>query len=135
MQHLSLTENHLFGKAYNNGRRWCEKHICVFVLKDRAAFRLMRANPERQYLNRLGLTVSKKVGGAVVRSRARRVMRAAYDSLESELRRGFIVVISARDGVADQKSYEIARQLRHAMGKLEMLAETQQTKTQTNTNQ
>lgn len=133
MQHLSLTENHLFGKAYTNGRRWCERHVCVFVLKDKAAFRLMKANPEKQYLNRVGLTVSKKVGGAVVRSRARRVMRAAYDSLEGELRQGFIIVISAREGVADRKSYDIARQLRHAFGKLEMLsAEKQQTQTKTN---
>ncbi|MBQ9080936.1 MAG: ribonuclease P protein component [Clostridia bacterium] len=124
MKHLSLTENHLFGKAYSNGSRFCGRYICVFVLKDKAAYRLMRANPEKKYLNRVGLTVSKKIGGAVVRSRARRVIRAALDTVEPTLRTGFIIVISAREGIADKKSTDIARELKYAFSKLGMLAET-----------
>lgn len=129
MKHLSLTENHLFGKAYNNGHRWCGRYTCIFVLKDKAAYRLMQANPQKQYLNRVGLTVSKKIGGAVVRSRARRVMRAAYASLEGRLRQGFIVVISAREGIGDQKSTDIAAELARGFGKLGMFANTTTTNT------
>ena len=123
MKHLSLTENHLFGKAYSNGKRYCGKYACVFVLRDKAAFRLMKANPEKQYLNRVGLTVSKKIGGAVVRSRARRVLRAALDAVEPQLRTGFIIVISAREGIADQKSTDMAKELRWIFKKLDMLAD------------
>ncbi len=130
MQHLSLTENHLFGKAYNKGSRYLGQHICVFVLKDRAAYRLMRANPQKQYLNRVGLTVSKKIGGAVVRSRARRIMRAAYGSLESRLRQGFIIVISAREGIAGLKSTDLTAELSRGFEKLGMFADTQTTNTQ-----
>lgn len=125
MKHLPLKENHLFGKAYNNGARRCGKLICVFVLKDRAAQRLMRANPQKQYLNRLGLTASKKIGGAVVRSRARRVMRAAYAAIEDRLKQGYIVVIAARDGIGDCKSGDVERELRYIMAKLDMLADHQ----------
>lgn len=123
MKHLSLTENHLFGKAYSNGKRYCGKYACVFVLRDKAAFRIMKANPEKQYLNRVGLTVSKKIGGAVVRSRARRVLRAALDTIEPQLRTGFIIVISVREGLADQKSTDIAKELRWVFKKLDMLAD------------
>ena len=123
MKHLSLTENQLFGKAYSNGKRYCGKYACVFVLRDKAAYHLMRANPEKQYLNRVGLTVSKKIGGAVVRSRARRVLRAALDAVEPQLRTGFIIVISAREGLADQKSTDMAKELRWIFKKLDMLAD------------
>ncbi len=123
MKHLSLTENHLFGKAYSKGKRYCGKYACVFVLRDKAAFRLMKANPEKQYLNRVGLTVSKKIGGAVVRSRARRVLRAALDAVEPQLKTGFIIVISAREGIADQKSTDMEKELRWIFKKLDMLAD------------
>lgn len=122
MKHLSLTENHLFSKAYSGGGRFLGRYVCVFVLKDKCAFRLKKANPEKKYLNRVGFSASKKVGGAVVRSRARRVMRAAYDTLEREgIRSGFIVVISARESIADCKSQDVCRELRRAFLKLGML--------------
>ncbi len=38
---------------------------------------LVRDNPENQSMSRLGLTVTKKLGGAVVRNRIRRRLRAA----------------------------------------------------------
>ena len=127
MKHLALTENHLFSKAYKGGDRYLGRYICVFVLKDKNAFRLMKANPEKKYLNRVGVTASKKVGGAVVRSRARRIMRAAYAQLEREgVRSGFIVVISAREGIEVCKSQDIYRELRRAFAKLGMLPVTQQ---------
>ena len=127
MKHLALTENHLFSKAYKGGGRYLGRYICVFVLKDKNAFRLMKANPEKKYLNRVGVTASKKVGGAVVRSRARRIMRAAYAQLEREgVRSGFIVVISAREGIEVCQSQDIYRELRRAFAKLGMLTVTQQ---------
>lgn len=125
MKHLSLTENHLFSKAYSGGDRYLGRYVCVFVLRDKSAHRLMRANPEKQYLDRVGITVSKKVGGAVVRSRARRVIRAAYARLESEgVRTGYIIVISARQGIEACKSQDIYRELRRGFSRLGMLADT-----------
>lgn len=127
MKHLSLTENHLFSKAYSGGGRFLGRYVCVFVLKDKSAFRLMKANPEKKYLNRVGFSASKKVGGAVVRSRARRVMRAAFDTLEREgLRTGYIVVVSAREGIDDCKSQDVCRELRRAFTKLGLLSDTTQ---------
>lgn len=45
--------------------------------------------PNRRRVNRLGLVTSKKIGNAVKRSRARRVIREAFRLLEPELRQRF----------------------------------------------
>ena len=130
MKHLSLTENHLFGKAYSNGKRYCGKYACVFVLRDKAAYRLMNANPEKQYLNRIGLTVSKKIGGAVQRNRAKRILRAAYGTHKSTLKTGNLIVISAREAIRGANSTELARELAYGFKKLGLVGQdpTQQSK-------
>ena len=46
--------------------------------------------------NRLGITVSTKVGGAVVRNRVRRRMKEIYRLSESKMKTGFDIVVVAR---------------------------------------
>lgn len=62
--------------------------------------------------NKLGITTSKKLGNAVVRNRARRMIRAAYRISESALPLGYDIVIVAREGVKDKKSTDIERFLK-----------------------
>lgn len=59
--------------------------------------------------NRLGISTGKKIGCAVVRNRARRIIRQAYRENEKDFPRGFDIVITARPGCADNKSYNISR--------------------------
>ncbi len=120
MKNIAIRENHLYGKAYRNGKRFVGRYIAVYVLRDLAAGRLRRENPEKQFVNRLGLSVSKKVGGAVVRNRAKRIIRAAYDSVRDDLRTGFLIVISARGAIVGKKSTDVERELRIAVRKLEL---------------
>lgn len=46
--------------------------------------------------NRIGITVSKKIGGAVERNRAKRLIRAAYTELELQLPQGYDFLFVAR---------------------------------------
>ena len=124
MKNLAIKENHLYNKAYRRGKRYVGKYVAVYVLRDLAAHKIMLANPEKKYLNRLGIAVSKKVGGAVVRNRAKRIIRVAYRDIESELRAGFLVVISARCEIVGVKSHDIERELRSAFLKLDMYRKT-----------
>ena len=123
MKHLSLTENHLFGKAYSGGKRSAGKYAVVYALRDKAAKRLMVANPEKQYLNRVGLSVSKRVGGAVVRSRVRRILREGFRAVEEgyEIKTGYIIVIAARGAAVEAKSTDIARELLFALRRLDLV--------------
>ena len=118
MKEIAIRENHLYNKAYTRGRRFVGRYVAVYVLKDLAAKRLMRANPCGEYVNRLGITVSKKIGGAVERNRAKRIIRAAYRAHSNELCRGFLIVISARGAIVGKKSTDVEAELSKAFNDL-----------------
>ena len=123
MKFKAIRENHLYQKAYHKGDRFVGKLVAVFVLRDHAARRLMLAHPQRKYVNRIGLAVTKKTGGAVARNRAKRVIRAGWQAVERDgrIRTGYLVVLSARPGIVDAKSQDVERELRYALNKLNML--------------
>lgn len=121
MKNIAIKENHLYTKAYRNGKRFVGKYVAVYVLRDYAAKRLCRENPMKETVNRLGIAVSKKIGGAVERNRAKRIIRAAYDEIKGDLLRGNLIVISAREAINGQKSADILRELELAFSRLDML--------------
>ena len=96
--------------------------VAVYLLPDYAAKRLAEAHPEKRTVNRIGLTVSKKLGGAVVRSRTRRILREGLRTLMKErpMKTGFLIVIAARAAALPKKSTEIRRELEVAFEKLGM---------------
>jgi ribonuclease P protein component len=124
MKNIAIREHHLYNKAFQKGKRQVGKYVAVYVLRDLAAKRLRNAHPEKIFVNRLGLSVSKKLGGAVQRNRAKRVVRAAYDTVKNDLRTGNLIVISPRTALLDAKSTQVADELRYAFSQLGLLAES-----------
>lgn len=122
MKNVAIREHHLYNKAFQRGKRQVGRYVAVYVLRDLSAERLKNAHPQKIYVNRLGLSVSKKLGGAVERNRAKRVLRAAYDSVKGELKTGNLIVISPRTAIADAKSTHVASELRRAFAELGLLA-------------
>ena len=120
MKEIAIRENHLYQKTYRQGKRYVGKFVAVYVLRDLAARRLQNENPQKLYVNRLGISVSKKVGGAVQRNRAKRIIRAGYRPIAPLLKTGSLIVISARTEIAGRKSTEIEKELRTAFSKLQM---------------
>ena len=122
MKLRAITENHLYSKAYARGKKFVGRHVVVYVLPDYAAARLAKANPTGQRLNRVGITVTKKLGGAVVRNRAKRIIREGYrlSDKKSPVKRGFLVVIVARSSIVRAKSGHIEADLTAAFRKLGM---------------
>jgi ribonuclease P protein component len=123
MKFPAIKEHHLYNKAYRAGKHFFGRYICVYVLKDTHARLLQKSHPQRLVINRFGISVSKKVGTAVKRNRAKRIIRAAYAPLEDKLLKGFLIVISAKPEISGRKSPEIEGELRYAMKKLGMLQE------------
>ena len=122
MKLRAICENHLYSKAYSKGKRAVTSALAVYVLPDYAAKRLAKAHPQKTVMNRIGLTVSTKLGGAVVRSRCRRILREGLYAIqkEKELKRGYLIVIAARQAAVGMKSTDIEKQLDIAFTKLEM---------------
>ena len=122
MKFKAICENHLYSKAYSKGKRAVTSALAVYVLPDYASQRLAKAHPEKKTVNRIGLTTSTKLGGAVIRSRLRRIMREGLRALQKErpLKTGFLIVIAARSAAVDIKSTDVKDQLGVAFEKLGM---------------
>ena len=123
MKFKAIKENHLFVKAYTGGRRAPSKTCTVYVLKDRQARRIMKSRPDKQYINRIGITASKKIGGAVQRNRAKRVIREALRLIMQEytLKTGHLIVIAAREKATVSKMQDVKRDVQSALMRLSMI--------------
>lgn len=71
----------------------------------------------------VGVTVAKKIAGAVARARGRRVMREAMRRFLPYINDGVWVVASLRDRGLDAKAYEIYEDIRHLLVKRNLLTE------------
>ncbi|MBR0443325.1 MAG: ribonuclease P protein component [Clostridia bacterium] len=120
MKFVAIREHHLYNKAYRQGNRFVGKTVAVYVLRDYAAARLAKAHPLKTTVNRIGLSVTKKIGGACVRTRAKRIIREAYRAIEREgnVKTGYLVVIAARSEIVGKKAQDVERELRRAFAHL-----------------
>lgn len=110
MKHTApLKENHLFRRAYNRGKSAADSRLALYV----------RGNGQRA--NRLGLTVSTKVGCAVVRNRVRRRLREIYRLHEDGLVGGRDVVVVARTRAASSDYHQLEKSFLRLADKLELV--------------
>lgn len=106
---VSLKENHLFRRAYSRGKTAADSRLALYV----------RRNGRKT--NRLGLTVSTKVGCAVVRNRVRRRLREIYRLNEDRLSAGWDVVVVARVRAASSDYHQLERSFLKLADKLSLL--------------
>ena len=82
-----------FDRAYRDGRSQANRHLVLYAFP-----RDEDANDEEI---RLGVSVGRKVGGAVDRNKVKRAMREAFWNLSERLPAGHDFVLVGRAGVAD----------------------------------
>jgi ribonuclease P protein component len=97
----SLKKNHQFQFVYKNGKSYANKYLVMYVKEN---------GTEK---NRIGISVSKKVGNSVVRHRVTRLLRESYRLHEAVFNSGLDIVIVARASAASVGYEEIESALLH----------------------
>lgn len=97
----SLKKNKDFQQVYKNGTSYANKYLVMYVCKNAYAE------------NRLGISVSKKVGNSVVRHRVTRLVRESYRLNEMLFQNGLDIVVIARPTAKGRTYQEIESALLH----------------------
>ena len=109
MKH-TLKRNKEYGFLYRRGKSSVSSALVMYYYKNRRGS------------NRYGITAGKKVGNAVKRNRARRVIREAYYRLCGQIKPGYDFVFVARGKTPYVKCAEVQRQMYNQLKKENLLA-------------
>jgi len=108
----SLTRNHEFRRLYSKGKNTASKYAAVYC----------RRNGKSG--NRLGVTVSAKLGGAVQRNKIRRRLKEIYRLNEPGVAAGYDIVIVARQASRIAKYSELEASVLYLFRKLGIFDES-----------
>ena len=102
----SLKSNSDFKNVYSHGKSYANKYLVMYVLENDMG------------KNRIGISVSKKVGNSVVRHRVKRLILESYRLHEDMFNSGLDMVIIARTTAKEKGYHDIESAVMH-LGKLQ----------------
>ena len=105
-----IKKNKEFQLAFREGKSFANRQLVIYYLEktEQAHFRI-------------GLSVGKKIGNAVVRNRIKRYLRKAFQELEADILRPADIVIIARNPTNKMGYEEIKKSLIHLLNKERLL--------------
>ncbi len=108
---VTIKLNHEFKRIYNKGKSAVTPFMVVYC------------RPNRLGHNRLGVTVSVKLGKAVVRNRARRRLRELFRLAQPNMKQGYDVILVARSRCATAPYQKLSAAFRKACSQVGLMAE------------
>lgn len=96
-----LKKNQEFRLVYRRGRSCANDLLVLYKMKNR------RNQVDGQAYNRVGISVSKKVGKSVVRSKVKRLISEAYRLSQQDVAKGYDLVIVARSAIVEKSYWEV----------------------------
>jgi len=85
------------------------KLLIIYILKNKYEY------------NRVGFTVSKKVGKSVIRNRVKRLLRESYRLNEEKILQGYDIIFIARNTASKASYKEIENAMMHLFGKMKLV--------------
>ena len=111
----SLKKNYQFQTVYKTGKSYANKLFVMYVIKNSTE------------INRVGISVSKKVGNSVVRHRVARLVRESYRLHEKVFNSGLDIVIVARASASAATYKDVESAILH-LGKLHNIINKEENK-------
>ncbi|MBD8005578.1 ribonuclease P protein component [Bacillus norwichensis] len=99
-----IKENAEFQAVFKKGKSVANRQFVIYMLEK-----------EKQNHFRIGLSVSKKIGNAVMRNRIKRCIRQAFHELEEQISHNKDFVIIARKPAAEMDYHSIKKSLEHVL--------------------
>ena len=96
-----MKKNKDFQEVYQKGKSYANKYLVMYVLY------------KEETRNRIGISVSKKVGNSVVRHRLKRLIKECYRLQESNFKKGFDIVVICRASAKGKSYQELENALIH----------------------
>lgn len=121
MKHEKLRKNSEFQQVYRRGRSFANNLLVLYVFKNRKNF--LNNEP----YSKLGISVSKKVGKSVVRSRVKRLISESYRLNKDHFIKGYDFAIIARVSSHDKSYEEMEKALKHVFKKAGMFKDEKNT--------
>ena len=97
----SIKKNDEFKTVYECGKSYANKYLVMYVHRNDKS------------KNRLGISVSKKVGNSVVRHRIARLLRESFRLNDEKFHSGWDIVVVARQGAKGRNYFEIESAVLH----------------------
>ncbi len=106
----TLKKNYQFKIVYKKGKSIANRQMVMYVY------------PNKTEENFLGISVSKKVGNSVVRSRVTRLLKESVRLNEDKIKTGYDIVIIARNSIKGIGYFEVEKSLIHLLKKHNLYA-------------
>ncbi len=100
----SLKKNSDFQKVYREGKSYANRYLVMYILENETE------------CNRIGISVSKKVGNSIVRHRLKRLVKEAYRLQEPLFQAGLDIVVIARTSAKGISYWDTESALLHLGG-------------------
>ena len=100
-----------FNEVFTKGRSYVNRNLVIHVLHD------------ERYNGKVGFAAGKKLGGAVVRNRVKRLLREAYRLNKSILRKDCAIILTGRKNLVDAKADVAIKAFRDICRKADLVIE------------
>ncbi|MDQ0151102.1 ribonuclease P protein component [Eubacterium multiforme] len=107
-----LKKNSEFRTVYRRGKSLANNLLVLYTYNNRS-----NKNSDNEFYNKVGVSVSKKVGNSVVRSRSKRLIMESYRLNEASIKKGFDFIFIARTNMKGKNFNDVEKAMKNLFKK------------------